>query len=1123
MSLTVYSEQRKGNESSRQNVDVLSVDQSSQASSLHSVDQTPVANSAYTGHFSNEHPSVTHSTYPAFAKQPNGIVSSTPVPSPRSGSSLLLGSAAVQSRRRQSKPVPLRGFKTKAHTPPLDFSSAGLVGRGAEMSTLNACYDRLMTADRRKELVLVGGQSGVGKSSVVRSMASNFSMEGLFVEGKFDMTTSNEPYSGVAKAFAIICQKIEEAGPETIAELRKDLMKDLGGKSGLLVQLIPELQDILVVEETGQEFGSIDRVDETEGGVDRLRFAFRVLTRVFSAVFSPLVLFLDDLQWADVSSLQVLEYLISDSDNDNPLMIVGTYRSEEVDENSLLHTKIEALKEKTDRFQFHMTELTIESFCVSDIENVITTVLPSLRADHIVGLAALSHKRTLGNPFFTVEFLKMLHSEGMLMFDKTTKTWSWDLSEIRKETMSTANVVDMLEQRLRKLPEQVQALLQCAAYLGSSFSEPTIDLVWSVYGRRLVDTRTKPVSSLLPMLVADNIFEQAEKQQYRWVHDKLQEAALSFLGTRRDTFQLDIGKTLYYGLTKEQVEEDLFTIVDLINNGNELKRPEFASMNLRAAEKACGISAFQAASKYAYEGISILEDTDWDQNRSTALSLYTVGAEAELMLGKVDVAERYREVALSRSDLSTLEMLPLQIGKAKSLGDFELKSKEALEYCLRVLKKHGCLLTRVQVMSLPQALVRVIRTVKKAKAKPPSFYKTMEATEREEVKFIGYLLSKAVLTSYTAGNMGMYLLSTLKLVDITMEYGVNEFSASGFTALGIMSVIVLKDYEAMEFFVNIALGMLQKFRGMQAAGPIFAGYQLGLLWVKPLEIGRGVAEMAILAGRREGDVVSTSWSILLHVIFLPYATGRPIHSILEGCPNILAEFEETKAEAQVLCAKNYYQMLLNLNDPSCSSPSVHLGKIYSDTKNDHKGNLIQLSDVVVAEGELVFWHEDYEVSAQRALKVGETHAKIAPAVFFNQIESFHRAVALYAAAIKTKKSKYKRAGNKIRKRIAKLTRYENTTIQYYYMFLTAEHLALEKKHKEAGMKYEQALQAVGKLDHFHHLGLFNERYSDFLRRDFKSAKESRYRLEQAIGYYRQWGAVHKVKALESRLKIMTSQ
>ncbi|CAJ1954192.1 unnamed protein product [Cylindrotheca closterium] len=1107
MSFEVQSERKEDDASSGRSDALLSADQSSNKQE---------------SHVSNDQPSDAHSSYTGFSKQTTVTVLTS-----RTSPGCFRSQGDIQSKRRNKPKVaprttPRKFNKPKSSLPPLDFGSAGLVGRDKELATLKSCSDRLMK-DRKKELILVGGQSGSGKSSIIRSMENDIPVEGLFVEGKFDMNTSNEPYSGVATAFGVICQKIKEAGPETVADLRQDLRNELGDKPGMLVHLIPDIQDIMVVETSDDSTdGSIDRVDETEGGVDRLRFAFRALARVFSAFFSPLVLFLDDLQWADVSSLLVLEYLVSDSENENPLMIIGSYRTEEVNENSLLHNKIVGLREKTDKFHFHMTELMIESFSINSIETVITAVLPSLRADHIVGLAALCHKRTLGNPFFTIEFLKMLHIEGMMAFDETTKTWSWNLSEIKKETMSTANVVVMLEESLRKLPEQVQALLQCAAHLGSTFSEPTIDLVWSVYGRRLVETKTEPVSSLLPLLVADDIFEKSENQQYRWAHDKLQEAALSLSGELRDTFCLDIGKILYYGLAEEHVEQDLFTIVDLINNGNASKRPEFAAANLRAAEKARGTSAFQAASEYASEGISLLQDTDWVQNKTVTLNLYTIAAEAELTLGNVAAAERYREAVLSRSDLSTIEMLPLQVGKAKALGDVEVKPKEALEYCLSLLKNHGCRMTWVRPLALPQAVASFIRAVKKAKAKPQKFYEEMKPSDDKQLKYIGYLLSKAAYNAYMAGDDAMYLLSTVKLVDITMEYGVNEFSATAFAFLGVISSTVLQDYEAMERFVNISLGMLKKFRGMHAAESIFVGHQLGLYWVKPLEMGRVVAEKAILEGRREGDFVYTSWSMLQHVVYLPYITGRPIHKILEGCPDILAEFEETKAGAHILSTKNYYQMLLNLSDPLCENPSVHVGKIYSDTKEDHRGNPVHLADKVIAEGELVFWNEDYEVSAKRALTVGEAHAKTNPGVYLNQIESFHRAVALYAAAIKTKKGKYKRAANKIRKRMASLARYDNTTIQYYDLFLTAEHLASGKKPREARTKYEQSLEAVGKLGHLHHLGLLNERYSDFLQRQLSLEKESRYRLEQAIGYYREWGAVHKVKSLESRLKLSKS-
>ena len=140
-------------------------------------------------------------------------------------------------------------------------------------------------------------------------------------------------------------------------------------------------------------------------------------------------------------------------------------------------------------------------------------------------------------------------------------------------------------------------------------------------------------------------------------------------------------------------------------------------------------------------------------------------------------------------------------------------------------------------------------------------------------------------------------------------------------------------------------------------------------------------------------------------------------------------------------------MLLNLSDPSCVNPSKNVGEIYSDTMDEHKKNLVHLGEKILVDGELVFWHEDYEVSAKHALKVGETFAKSAPGIYCGSVELFHRAVALYAAASKTKKRKYWSAANKIRKRISALAKHGNTTLQYYSIFLMAEHLALKKRYE----------------------------------------------------------------------------
>ncbi|CAJ1941652.1 unnamed protein product, partial [Cylindrotheca closterium] len=503
----------------------------------------------------------------------------------------------------------------------LDFESVPLIGREKEVSTLKTCFSRMIetssneknnTFESRKELVLVAGKSGSGKTAVTRTLEKEVlkHTKGIFVQGKFDMNTSSEPYSGICRAFGSLCLKIKEAPAEVLCTVQACINEQLGNDVDLLLHLIPELGDLISVTANDSAVKDLG-ADEIESKVERLRFAFRVLMRAFSSAASPIVLFLDDLQWSEVSSLQVLDFLMTDAQNENPLMIIGCYRSDEVDENSLLHNKIVALQEMTDKYKFHLTEIKVGHFGINEIDEIIATTLPNPSMDATLDLAAICLKRTLGNPFFVLEFLKMLHQEGLLQCDNNSNSWTWDVDKIDGATMSTANVVAMLHDQMTKLPHQVQALLQCAAYIGSTFTESTINLVWTTYGRRLVESKLELTAALLHFILKEQILEKADNNTFRWVHDKLQEAALSLTGKRRESFQLDIGRTLYYGLDKQQVEVELFTIVDLINNGNVLRLTEFASANLRAAEKARDLSAFQSAAEYAAHGIGLLKNDKW--------------------------------------------------------------------------------------------------------------------------------------------------------------------------------------------------------------------------------------------------------------------------------------------------------------------------------------------------------------------------------------------------------------------------------------------------------------------------------------------------------------------------------
>ena len=312
----------------------------------------------------------------------------------------------------------------------LKILSMEMFGRDKENDTLKDCLTRMMTkvdgdeqnkqwneppsstagspvtmakSNIQKELVFIQGYSGVGKTRLAQSLQQEMLAydNGVFVEGKFDMNTSVErPYSGIATAYDAIIQTIKEREMETeFADLITD---EFGDEVEEMIHLIPELEDIALQYKTSN-WSADTNIDH---GPQRWKYAFRTLTRVLSKLLMPLVIVLDDIQWADSSSLDMLQHLVSDLQNPHPLMILGCYRSNEVEEDSSLAIKIGDLSELQEAYGFNITDIVLADCVEKDVNEMVMSMMsiddPELTKD----LAELCYKRTLGNPFFLIEFMK---------------------------------------------------------------------------------------------------------------------------------------------------------------------------------------------------------------------------------------------------------------------------------------------------------------------------------------------------------------------------------------------------------------------------------------------------------------------------------------------------------------------------------------------------------------------------------------------------------------------------------------------------------------------------------------------------------------------------------------------
>ena len=486
----------------------------------------------------------------------------------------------------------------------LRFSSLQLLGREKELATIEECFARVCQShqvltkqdsssaethlrQRARELIWIQGKSGTGKSALVEDFIRKQDRKNgnklNLVQGKVDFFLRDEPLAGFADGFqSLFADLCQDGDPFRVQELRSAIISKLKDDLMVLSTVIPNLQQIVgAVDYSGSCDGAGTRNDgdtsETgnnsnltgASGEDsqRMKHVFRKLCRILTAHMStPLVIVMDDAQWADETSLELLEVLMNDQDNAR-LMCLVCYRSEGVDSDHGVQQLRRRMKENPCSGST-ITDIEIENLSVELVNRVIMTVLSIDDEQETLALAEICHRRTMGNVFFLLQFLIMLKEEQQLEFHLGLFKWKWDVETIESTTAATANVVDMVTDRMQKLPSW--SFLQLAACLGSHFHVRTLTLAWSQVPVGPCDddlSKRSDLESMLELAVQEQFIEHVEADSYRWLHDNIQEAALlSIADDRLPSLKVEIGMVLLNSLKEDELEMELFVIANLLTS-----------------------------------------------------------------------------------------------------------------------------------------------------------------------------------------------------------------------------------------------------------------------------------------------------------------------------------------------------------------------------------------------------------------------------------------------------------------------------------------------------------------------------------------------------------------------------
>jgi len=744
-----------------------------------------------------------------------------------------------------------------------------LYGREREVEMLLAAFEAF-AANGAPELFLVSGAPGVGKSSVVNELHKSLTVARcLFASGKFDQYKRDIPYATFAQALGTVVRTILGQSDAELQRWRDSLGLALGPHGQLIANLVPEIE--LIVGEQPR----VPDLPPTEAK-NRFEMVFRRLLGAVATQEHPLVLFLDDLQWLDAATLDLLEHILTHAEVRH-LFIVGAYRDNEVGEAHPLSKMLERIKAAGAR----VNEMTLAPLDVHDVGRLLADAL-ACDVETVGPLSRLLQEKTGGNPFFTIQFVATLADGELVKFDPTHRRWIWDLPGIRARNF-TDNIADLMVGRLARLSPTTRDVLKELACLGNS--APT----WMLGAARLPDLR----SSMGCLAIAETAVRAGLAEAvstglvvdrggtHSFLHDRIQEASYALIPEGdRARVHLSIGRALVARTPAEKRDEAIFDIVHQLNRGAALlvspeERREVAGLNLIAGKRARSAAAWVSALGYFNSGAALLPADSWERCYELVFGIELARAECEYMSGATEAAED-RLSMLSRRARDRIDLASVVCAQTNLFGMTE-RFQRTVETCLDYMRQVGIEWSlRATDDEVRHEYERLWNEVGDRRIETFLDLPQMSDPEcRATMDVLAGLLGVAY-----AVNANLLVLAVLHMTRLSLEHGNTDASAIAYSFLGgtILGPRFGRHQEGFRFG-QLGVDLVERCGLDRFRARVWMVFAMSVIpWTRHLRASREIFQRAFQASLDAGDVGYATYSRFL-AITARLGSGDPLDDV----------------------------------------------------------------------------------------------------------------------------------------------------------------------------------------------------------------------------------------------------